>query len=101
MEKEKSTIKSCGCIVVKDNKVLLASARNDNGAIFWSFPKGNQEKGESNLETALRETKEEVGLSVKIIDKNPIVVSHSVHNNTATKYIYLYLATPLTYEIAI
>lgn len=90
------TKKSCGCIIIKEGRVLLISARNNAGILFWSFPKGNQEAGESNLETALRETKEEVGLVVSILDKNPIMVSHPIYNNTATKHIYLYLASPET-----
>lgn len=39
MDKEKS----CGCIILKENKVLLIGARDDNGKLFWSFPKGHQE----------------------------------------------------------
>lgn len=34
----------------------------------WEFPKGNIEPGESPIETALREVKEETGLDVKFID---------------------------------
>lgn len=65
------------------------------------FQKRNQEAGELDIETALRETKEEAGLSVSILDKDPIIVSHPIHNNTAIKYIYLYLAAPQTHEITI
>ena len=96
-----NSIKSCGCIIIKDDKVLLVSTKDDSGNLFWSFPKGNQEVGESDIETALRETKEEVGLTVSILDKEPIIVSHPIHNNTATKYIHLYLATPQTDTITL
>lgn len=44
------------------------------------------------METALRETFEEVGLNVKITNQTPIIVSHPIHNNTAIKTIYLFLA---------
>lgn len=54
--------KSCGCIITKDDKVLLICARDDDGKRFWSFPKGHQEDGESDVETAIRETREETGL---------------------------------------
>ena len=64
MEKQE---KSCGTIVVKtagnDKKILII--RNKNGG-HWSFPKGHVEKGESEYQTALRETKEETGLDVEI-----------------------------------
>ncbi|MGN0463343.1 MAG: bis(5'-nucleosyl)-tetraphosphatase, partial [Acutalibacteraceae bacterium] len=34
----------------------------------WGFPKGHIEAGESEKETAVRETKEETGLDIDIID---------------------------------
>ena len=55
--------KSCGCIIIKDKKVLLVYEKNRN---FWGFPKGHMEDGETEIETALREVKEEVGLDVEI-----------------------------------
>ena len=58
--------KCCGCIIIENNKVLLVYEKNGN---FWGFPKGHMEKGENEIETALREVKEEVGLDVEIIDK--------------------------------
>ena len=93
--------KSCGCIIVKDGMVLLIGARDDNGRLFWSFPKGHQEEGETDVETALRETKEEVGLDVKVIDEKPIKTGHLVHNGTVFKNIYLFVAKPLDEKIKI
>ena len=56
--------KSCGAIVLSpDNtnrKVLLI--KHENGG-HWAFPKGHVEEGETEVETALREIKEETGLS--------------------------------------
>ena len=93
--------KSCGCIILKDNEVLLISAKDDEGKLFWSFPKGHQEDGETDAETAIRETKEETGLDVKIIDDEPIKTGHKIHGGTAYKEILLYVAKPLSYEIKI
>ena len=62
------TEKSCGCIIIKDDKVLLIEAKDDKGKLFWSFPKGHQEIGETDIETAIRETKEETGLDVFIAE---------------------------------
>lgn len=84
--------KSCGTIVIKQDKVLLIGAKDDNGDIFWSFPKGHQDGGETGIETALRETLEETGLNVEIVDRRPIIVSHLIYNSTAIKDIYLFLA---------
>ena len=48
-----------GCIVLEDKKVLIIGSRDENGKMYWSFPKGHQEDGETDIETAMRETKEE------------------------------------------
>ena len=90
------TEKSCGCIIVKDDKVLLIGAKDDKGKLFWSFPKGHQEKGETDIETAIRETKEETGLDVRIIDPSPIKTGHLIHAGKAHKEILLFTAEPLT-----
>lgn len=92
-------IKSCGCIILKDDKVLLISYRDDNDRLLWSFPKGHQEAGESDFETAIRETKEEVGLDVEIINEKPIKTGHFEHGGTIYKDILLFLAKPLNSEI--
>lgn len=84
--------KSCGTITIDQNKVLLIGAKDENGQIFWSFPKGHQESGETDIETATRETLEEVGLDVEIIDRTPIIVSHLIDDGRVVKYIYLFLA---------
>lgn len=97
--KDRKREKSCGCIILKDDKVLLIGARNDNDKLFWSFPKGHQEDCETDVETAIRETKEEIGLDVKIIDENPIKTGHLVHGGTIYKEILLFIAKPLNGEI--
>ena len=98
---DKKREKSCGCIILKDDKVLLIGARDDNGKLYWSFPKGHQDEGETDVETALRETKEEVGLDVEISDRNPIRTGHLVHNGTVHKEILLFIAEPLNDEIRV
>ena len=60
--------KSCGAVVyrrtLKDGiKILLV--KNHNGKC-WTFPKGHVELNESEEQTALREIKEETGLTVTI-----------------------------------
>ena len=93
------TEKSCGCIILEDNEVLLIGAKDDEGKLFWSFPKGHQEANETDIETAIRETKEETGLDVEISDKSPIKTGHFVHSGKAYKNILLFIAKPLNYEL--
>ena len=42
--------------------LLIYRAKLDD----WSFPKGHCEEGETNEQTAIRETKEETGLDIKL-----------------------------------
>ncbi|MCX6708617.1 MAG: NUDIX domain-containing protein [Candidatus Woesearchaeota archaeon] len=55
--------KSAGIIVVNDGKFLLLLY--DAG--HWDFPKGHIEKDESSEQAALRELKEETGISDAVI----------------------------------
>lgn len=87
--------KSCGCIIIKDNKVLLIYEKT---AQYWGFPKGHMESGESEIETAIREVKEEVGLDVEIeIDKRYVL--NYVIDGKINKETVLYKATPKNEEI--
>ncbi|MBP3255194.1 MAG: NUDIX domain-containing protein [Clostridia bacterium] len=87
--------KSCGCIIIKDNKVLLVYEKNRN---FWGFPKGHVEKGENEIQTALREVKEEVGLDVEINEKKRYVLNYIIRDEI-DKTTVLFLATPKNEQI--
>ena len=56
-----NSLKSCGWILINPaSQILLLknSKRND-----WGLPKGHTEKGENELQTALRELEEETGIA--------------------------------------
>ena len=60
-------VKSCGFVAYKqigneNYYLIIKSLGGDVG-----FPKGHMESGESELETAIRELKEETGISVNVI----------------------------------
>ena len=86
---------SCGCIIIKDQKVLLIYEKNRN---FWGFPKGHMEEGETEIETALREVKEEVGLDVFIKSQKRYTLHYTI-NNEIDKTTVLFLATAKEEEI--
>lgn len=87
--------KSCGCIIIKDNKVLLVYEKNRN---FWGFPKGHMENEENEIETALREVKEEVGLEVEIDEEKRYILNYIIRDEI-DKTTVLYIARPKNEEI--
>ncbi len=64
--------KSCGALVVRKNgeNYDLVLLRHRFGG-HWSFPKGHVEAGETERQTALREVKEETGLTIRLYDGFP------------------------------
>ena len=59
--------KSCGALVYRkrEDHLELLVLKHKYGA-HWSFPKGHVEAGENELQTALREVKEETGLTIDL-----------------------------------
>lgn len=84
--------KSCGTIIIEQDKVLIIGSRDEAGTLYWSFPKGHQENNETDIETALRETREEVGLEVEIVDQVPFVASYFLNEGATRKEVFLFLA---------
>ena len=60
--------KSCGALVIRRNGegYDLVLIRHRFGG-HWSFPKGHVEAGESERQTALREVREETGLTIRLL----------------------------------
>lgn len=66
--------KSCGAIIYnKDKKVLVVK----HNAGHWDFPKGHVEAGETEIETATREVKEETNVDINIIEKCRYSIEYS------------------------
>jgi bis(5'-nucleosidyl)-tetraphosphatase len=55
--------KSCGVVVFREELGRRLFLLLHYGEGHWDFPKGHVEKGETELETARRETEEETGIS--------------------------------------
>ncbi len=58
---------SCGGVVIFRGKLLLLYKNYRNRYEGWVLPKGTVEEGETFEETALREVKEETGVSAHIV----------------------------------
>lgn len=78
-------------------KYLLLHAKKERigGKDFWDFPKGILDKGESGMDAAARETKEETGITeFKVIPDFKKTVSYFTRRNgkAVPKYVALFLA---------
>ncbi len=64
-------IYSAGLAIIYDKKILLLQASERKFGKSYGLPKGKLEDGETNLDAAIRETKEECGVNVptNMIDK--------------------------------
>jgi 8-oxo-dGTP diphosphatase len=72
-------------IIVQDGKVLMVRRRVREGTLSWQFPAGEAETGETAEATAVRETREEVDLTVAP-DK---VLGERVHPATGRHMMYV------------
>ena len=90
--------KSCGAIVYRrfhgNIEILLIKHVNSG---HWSFPKGQVEGDETELETARREIKEETGLDVILDQTFRETVSYSPRRDTQKIVVY-FLALARNYD---
>lgn len=84
---------SCGTITFYKGKVLLI--KQNKGYI--GFPKGHVENGETEEETAIRETKEETNIDVKIHKDKKYCINYDV-DGKINKDVVLFLAEPISFE---
>lgn len=61
-------IVSAGLVLKKRNKILLCHPSNAAWTNTYSLPKGHVEANETNIDAAIRETKEEVGILIDKVD---------------------------------
>ena len=81
MKKEKS----CGCIVINNNAEVLLIHHN---AGHWDFPKGHVEDGETEVQTAIREVKEETNIDVEVNEEYRYSTKYSPKEDVIKEVIY-------------
>ena len=86
LEKEKS----CGCIIIENGKVLLIQQTKGH----WGFPKGHIEVGETDIETAIREVKEETNLDVEVNENKRYTMEYVTDKGTL-KQVVLFSASKI------
>lgn len=94
MEKPLKT--SAGCLIILNkNKILLGHPSNNSWSNCFTPPKGGVEDGETILDAAIRETKEEMSIDItpSMISnlELPHLVDYSDKNGRVFKRVYLYI----------
>lgn len=84
-------VPAAGVILVHDSKVLLVQRAQPPKKDWWSLPAGFMEWGEHPTVTAIRETHEETGLTVKLESLFQVYTGHDDPRTNAV--LILYLAT--------
>ena len=83
---------SCGGVVIFRGKILVLYKNFKNKYEGWVLPKGTVEEGEDDKETALREVKEETGVSAQIIKYvGKSQYTFSVPSDVVDKEVHWYL----------
>ena len=79
-----------GVIITQEDQVLLMKRRNAHGDGTWSTPGGHLEYGESLEECSLRETQEEIG--VTITDITFLAITNDVFDAEGKHYVTIWMA---------
>lgn len=93
--------KSCGAVVFTklNGQVKYLLVANLEG--IYGFPKGHVEEGEAETDTALREVREETGLTVRLIDGFRTTDEHAIPQKADTmKQVVYFLGEYAGQEVA-
>lgn len=93
--------KSCGAVVFTklNGQVKYLLVANLEG--IYGFPKGHVEEGETETDTALREVREETGLTVRLIDGFRTTDEHAIPQKADTmKQVVYFLGEYAGQEVA-
>jgi mutator protein MutT len=85
MDNYKQYFVACAVIFRKDGKILLTKRNHpSNNEVHnkWQFPGGSVDSGEHPIESAVREVREETGLTVNISATRPFIFSHTFNDGT-------------------
>ncbi|HIH00664.1 TPA: NUDIX hydrolase [Thermoplasmata archaeon] len=86
-----------GVVTIKDGKILLVKRAFDPGEGKWSVPGGLVEVGEKLSEAGARETLEETGVEVQVLELINVFDMIDVEEDGRTRYHYVlvdFLARP-------
>jgi 8-oxo-dGTP diphosphatase len=62
-------LRLAGCVLTDHTGAVLLIHRNHRGRIQWEIPGGKIDSGESETDTVIRESNEELGTGIKILKR--------------------------------
>ncbi|MGH7309541.1 MAG: NUDIX hydrolase [Candidatus Rokuibacteriota bacterium] len=88
---------SAGGVIIDDGRrVLLIRARDLRNRSVWTLPKGAPSAGESSVDTAMREVREETGYRCEIVrELEPVTYWFQRNGRRVKKTVRWYLMRPL------
>ncbi len=98
--------KSCGVVLFNSDKFLLLHHNNEDSRVdgHWDFPKGHVELGEEEIDTALRELKEETDIEdVDIIPSFKQFINYNISKDTlsVSKKVIFFLAETKVWDVSL
>lgn len=92
--------KSCGCVIFARGAAVptVLITQNKKG-LHWSFPKGHVERGETEIQTAVREVREETGLAVEPYPDFTIVNRYRASSRAQKTVIYFVAAAEIDAQL--
>ena len=90
---------TAGLAIIQDNAILLGHPTGQKWWGSFSIPKGEVEEGEDLLSAAIRETREEIGLSINpsdIKDIEPRYIDYKDKSGKVYKKVYYFVVRPET-----
>jgi ADP-ribose pyrophosphatase YjhB (NUDIX family) len=88
---------SAGLAIIQNGSILLGHPTGSKWYGTYSIPKGEVEKGEDLLTAAIRETREEIGLSIDpkdVKDTEPRNIDYKDKSGKVYKRVYYFIVNP-------
>ena len=80
------TVRIVAAVIVRDGKYLLTQRRQDAAQpLFWEFPGGKVEAGESDSDALRREVQERVGAEIRVVQ--PVAFQHHDYDEYAVELV--------------
>ncbi len=94
---ENNIIISAGLAIIQNGTILLVHPKGSRWWGTYSIPKGEVNKNEDLLDTAIRETREEVGINISendIVSKEPEYIDYKDKKGKIFKRVYYFIVEP-------